>query len=215
MSLNPDVNTLQQDTYDSDLVPACVIVDKVYFQCQQRECIENVRVKLPQDCGSKFEFLDVIFNPGKIIDGTLIITDIPNRPNFRRVRFKIKVTFTVRIRNTATGAIQNITGTLPPIQKDVVLYIPDARDEFTFNIVVETFSQSLTEPIYDDNFLIFTVGVFILIKVVGKVQLLIPEYGFCPAPPECEEFQPDDICDDFDDADFPEFFPPQLEDIDL
>lgn len=218
MPLNPDVNTLQQgpyDPYDPDLIPVCVIVDKVYFQCQQRECIEDVRVKLPHDCGSEFEFLDIVFNPGKIIDGTLIITDIPNRPNFRRVRFKIKVTFNVRIRNTTTGAIQNITGALPPIQKDVVLYIPDARDEFTFKIVVETLSQSLTEPIFDDNCLIFTIGVFILIKVVGKVQLLIPEFGFCPAPPECEDFQPDDVCDEFDGADFPDFFPPQLDDMDL
>lgn len=218
MPLNLDSNLLQQSPYDPyfpDFVTACVIVDKVYFQCQQRECIENVRVRLPHDCSSKFEFLDVVFNPGEIINGTLIITDIPSRPNFRRVRFKVKITFTVRIRNTTTGAIENITGELPPIQKDIVLYIPDARDEFTFKIVVETLSQSLTEPIFDDGVLIFTIGVFMIIKVVGKVQLLIPEFGFCPAPPECEEFLPTDICDEFEMEDFPPFFPPQLEDMPL
>jgi len=201
------------DPYFPDFISACVIVDKVYFQCQQRECIENVRVALPHDCKSKFEFVDVVFNPGEIIKGTLVITDIPSRPNFRRVRFKVRVTFTVRVRNIATGVIENIAGELPPIQKDIVLYIPEARDEFTFKIVVETASSRLTEPTFDDGGLIFTIGVFMIIKVVGKVQLLIPEFGFCPAPDECEEFPEADVCEDFEDADFPDFFPPQLEDL--
>lgn len=215
MPFNPEANIAQSsyDPYFPDFLTACVIVDKVYFQCQQRECIENVRVRLPHDCSSKFEFLDVVFNPGEIINGTLVITDIPSRPNFRRVRFKVRVTFTAKVKNLVTGAIEKIVGEVPAIQKDVVLYIPDARDEFTFKIVVETLSQSLTEPIFDDGELIFTIGVFLIIKVVGRVQLLIPEFGFCPAPPECEEFLPTDICDEFEMEEFPDFFPPQLDQI--
>ncbi len=189
---------------------ACIIVDKVYFQCQQRECFENVRVRVPDGCIPKSKFLDVIFNPGEIIRGTLVITDIPNRPNFRRVRFKVKVTFTVRVKNMTTGTIESITKELPPIQKDIVLYIPEARDEFTFKVIVETLSESLTEPVYDDKFLIFTIGVFMITKVVGKVQLLVPEYGFCPTPDECEDFQQDEICDEFEMSEFPDFFPAQL-----
>lgn len=212
MSLDVDLNS-KRDPCFPKFKTACIIVDKVYFQCQQRECIEDVKVRIPHYCTPKFEFLDVLFNPGEIIKGTLVITDIPSRPNFRRVRFKVKVTFTVRVKNTVTGAIENVSGELPPIQKDIVLYIPGARDEFTFKIVVETLSESLTEPVFDDGCLIFTIGVFMITKVVGKVQLLIPEYGFCPAPPECEDFQPDEICDEFECSDFPDFFPPQLEDI--
>ena len=63
-----------------------------------RECIENVKVRIPHSCMPKFEFLDVIFNPGEIIRGTLVITDIPNRPNFRRVRFRVKITFTAELK---------------------------------------------------------------------------------------------------------------------
>ncbi len=211
MSLNPDLNPKSDSHhYRPGFKTACIMVDKVYFQCQQRECIENVKVRVPHSCMPKFEFLDVIFNPGEIIRGTLVITDIPSRPNFRRVRFRVKITFTARVKNITTGAIESITGELPPIQKDVVLYIPGARDEFTFKIIVDTLSESLTEPVLDDRTLIFTIGVFMIIKVVGKVQLLIPEYGFCPVPPECEDFQPDEICDEFEMADFPDFFPPQL-----
>lgn len=215
MPSNSDVNSTQplQDLPNGDFKTACIIVDKVYFQCQQRECIEDVRVRIPHYCTSKFEFLDIIFDEGKVIKGTLTITDIPNRPKFKRVRFKVKITFNVRIRNIVSGSIENTSGELPAIQKDIVLYIPDARDEFTFKIVVESLSQSLTDPVFDDGALIFTIGVFLIMKVVGKVQLLIPEYGFCPAPDECEEFQPDEVCDEFESSDFPDFFPPQLEDI--
>ncbi len=209
MSLNPDLDSKGRPHYPS-FKTACVMVDKVYFQCQQRECIEDVRVRIPHSCIPEFKFLDVIFNPGEIIRGTLVITDIPHRPNFRRVRFKVRVTFTVRIKNTVTGAVESITGKLPPIQKDVVLYIPRARDEFTFKIMVDTLSESLTEPVPDRGSLIFTIGVFMTIKVVGRVELLIPEYGFCPAPPECEDFHPEEICDEFESSKFPNFFPRQL-----
>ena len=190
---------------------ACVIVDKVYFQCKQRECIEDVKVRVPDSCIHKHGFLDVIFNPGEIKRGTLVITDMPDKPGFRRVRFKVKITFTVRVKN-ATGSVESITGELPLIQKDIVLYIPGARDEFTFKILVETLSESLTKkPIFDDGALIFTIGVFIITKVVGKVQLLIPEYGFCPVPCECVDFQEDGICEEFEMKDFPDFFPEQLQ----
>lgn len=215
MTLNSDSNSMEgmHGHCSSGFKSACIIVDKVYYQCQQRECVEDVRVRLPQDCTSKYEFLDVIFNPGEIIKGTLTITDIPGRPKFRRARFKVRVTFLVRVRNTATGVIENISAELPPIQKDVVVYLPEARDESTFKIVVETLSKVLGEPIFDNRELIFTIGVFIITKVVGKVQLLIPEYGFCTAPCDCEDFQPDKVCDDFESEDFPDFFPKQLGDI--
>ncbi len=88
--------------------------------------------------------------------------------------------------------------------------MPDARDEFQFRIVAETSSEILGEPIETDNKLTFAVGVFIITKVVGTVQLLIPAYGYCPAPDPCTEFSPEDLCDEFDDQPFPDFFPPQF-----
>ncbi|MBM7613928.1 hypothetical protein [Alkaliphilus hydrothermalis] len=216
MSLNQELNqgdriTLQKDPYCPDFKPECIIVDKVYFSCQQRECFERVFVPIP--CGDDYEFVDITFNPGEIVPNTLVITPIPNRPNFSRVRFRLSITFTLKIRIKDSKKVICIEGELPEIQKDIIMFIPEARDEFTFQIVLETASQLLNEPIKEDGFLVFAVGVFVIVKVVGRVQLLIPAFGFCPEPPECEEFFPEDICIDFDGAPFPEFFPPQLEDI--
>ncbi len=207
-----DKISLHHDPYFPDFKAECIIVDKVYFSCQQRECFEKVCVPIP--CDGDFQFVDIIFNPGEIIKNTIVITPIPNRPNFSRVRFRVRITFTLKLKDKGDKKVISIKGELPEIQKDIIMFIPEARDEFKFKIVIETASQLLSEPIKEDGFLVFAVGVFIIVKVVGRVQLLIPAFSFCPEPPDCEEFIADDVCIDFDMAPFPDFFPPQLEDID-
>lgn len=182
----------------------CVIIDKVFASCQQRECFPELEYNLE---GCSFE--RVRFRPGFIVPNTLTVTDICGRPNFRRVRFTIRVPF--QILDECGEIIQE--NFLPDIFKDVILYIPDARDEFDFRIVVETQSVLLCPPVVCGEVLTITVGVFVIVKVVGTVQLLIPTLGYCPPPPCCEEFSPEDICELFDYADFPDFFPPQLGDM--
>ncbi|MDD4680331.1 MAG: hypothetical protein PHP79_05500, partial [Clostridia bacterium] len=63
------------------------------------------------------------------------------------------------------------------------------------------------------NQIILSIGVFIIVKVVGFVQLLVQSFGYCPTPRECEEFLPEDVCVDFETRPVPPFFPPQLEDM--
>ncbi|WP_026894160.1 hypothetical protein [Clostridiisalibacter paucivorans] len=182
----------------------CIITDKVYAHCQQRECFANIDVDLNEG-----EFSSIKFRPGFIEENTLIVTDLENRPNFKRVQFTLKVPYEITKKDGST-----ITGFLPDIRKDIVLFIPSARDEFDFRIVVETSSSLLNTPTQSNGIVSLAVGVFVIVKVVGRVQLLIPAYGFCPEPPECEEFSPDkDICEEFEYRPFPDFFPPQFEDI--
>ncbi len=181
----------------------CVIVDKVFAACQQRECFPGLEYNL-DEC----DFDRIKFRPGFIVPNTLIVTDIPGRPNFRRVKFTIRIPF--KVLDDKGNVIAEFF--LPDVYKDVILYIPDARDEFDFRIVVETQSVLLSPPDFNNGELNITVGVFIIVKVVGTVQLLIPAYGYCPPPPACEEFSPEDICEMFDYEEFPEFFPPQLDD---
>lgn len=180
----------------------CLIVDKVFASCQQRECFPEVEVEVTP--GKTFGRIK--FRPGFIVPNTLIVTDT-DTPNFRRVRFTVRIPFQVLDNN---GNIIG-EGFLPDILKDIILYIPDARDEFEFRIVVETKSEVLLPPTQTGNIVTFTVGTFIIVKVVGTVQLVIPAFGYCPEPPFCTEFSPTDICEMFEYADFPEFFPPQLE----
>lgn len=200
---NPSEALMNDDlNYITETV--CIITDKVYAHCQQRECFPRVVEEIGEGT-----FKDIRFKPGFIVDGTLVVNDIENRPNFKRVRFTLRIPFEIIKKD---GKV--IKGFLPDILKDIVLFIPPARDEFDFRIVVETSSKVLGTPSVTDKKLTFAVGIFIIVKVVGRVQLLIPALGFCPEPPECEEFSPDEeICDQFDYEPFPDFFPPQFEDL--
>lgn len=56
-------------------------------------------------------------------------------------------------------------------------------------------------------FLCVTLGLFIIIKCEIVVQLLIPAYGYCPVPEECQ--CSDDPCKEFMKREIPEFYPPQ------
>lgn len=195
---------LMEDDLNYITETVCIITDKVYAHCQQRECFPKFDVDL-----EKGEFESIKFGSGFIVPGTLVTNDIENRPNFRRVRFTLKIPFVITRKDGST-----LEGFLPDIFKDIVLFIPDARDEFDFRIVVESSSKLLTAAIQSGTTLTIAVGVFIIVKVVGRVQLLIPAFGFCPEPPECEEFSPEeDICEKFEYEQFPDFFPPQFEDL--
>lgn len=181
----------------------CVIIDKVFASCQQRECFPEIEADL---CDKKFG--RIRFRPGFVVPNTLIVSDT-DTCNFRRVRFTVRIPFQVLDCN---GNVID-EDFLPDIFKDIITYIPDARDEFDFRIVIETKSDVLACPIVTDGKVVFTVGTFIIVKVVGTVQLLIPVFGYCPPPEPCCEFSPEDICEEFDQSEFPDFFPPQLGDL--
>src|SRR5690554_4628891 len=133
----------------------CVIVDKVFASCQQRECFPKIEVEI----GDK-TFGRIRFRPGFIVPNTLIVTDT-DTPNFRRVRFTVRIPYQVL---SPSGKV--ITEDyLPDILKDIIIYLPDARDEFEFRIVVETASDELSTPIKTGNTLTFPVGTFIIVKV--------------------------------------------------
>ncbi|MBU3154648.1 hypothetical protein LL037_16710 [Clostridium estertheticum] len=60
-----------------------------------------------------------------------------------------------------------------------------------------------------ESFLDITLGFHLIVKCELIVQLLIPAYGYCPVPCQCEEDCEEDPCEEFDRAPVPKFFPDQ------
>jgi len=60
-----------------------------------------------------------------------------------------------------------------------------------------------------ESFLDITLGFHLIVKCELIVQLLIPAYGYCPIPCQCEEDVEEDPCEKFDRAPVPKFFPDQ------
>lgn len=193
----------------------CIIVEKVYASCQQRECFPAFIVDLP-GTGAPFTFVSMTFDNGVFVPGSTVITPIPSRPNFSRVQFTLQIPYTLTLLNNLGNTVV-LTGTLPDIEKDIIMYFPPTRPEFSFNLRLETRSELLDTPIMTTTTAQFVVGSFVITKVTGLVQLLVPAFGFCPEPPPCEEFPPGPLnpCITFLDTTltpFPsDFFPPQLD----
>ncbi|MHB1406463.1 MAG: YncE family protein [Desulfitobacteriaceae bacterium] len=193
----------------------CIIVEKVYASCQQRECFPAFTITLPTAPGP-FTFVSMTFANGLILPGSIVITPIPSRPNFSRVQFTIQIPYTLTLRD-ATGALVTLTGNLPDILKDIILYLPPTRPEFDLNLRIETRTELLTSPSFSATTIEIAIGSFVVTKVTGLVQLLVPAFGFCPEPPVCEDFPsgPLNPCITFFDTTltpFPsDFFPPQLD----
>lgn len=193
-----------------DFKSTSIIADKIYSHCQQRNCFENITI----DIGSS-SFKSIVFKPGFIVENTLIISDIKNRPNFKRVQFLLRIPFEI-----TTGNQDIIEAYLPDIFKDIILFMPEARDEFSFKIVAETSSKLLRTPTILNNQLSLAAGVFIIIKVVGRVPLFIPALEFCQEFRSINEIY-DSLagtytvnnenlgCDVFQFSNFPNFFPVQ------
>lgn len=190
----------------------CIIVEKVYASCQQRECFSSFPVVLPEGV-PPFTLISISFGNGVIVQPTRIIP-IPSRPNFSRVQFTIQIPYTLSLKDSV-GQTFTLTGDLPDISKDVVMYYPPTRSEFDLNLRVETRTEIITSPIFTTTTVQLAIGSFVVTKVTGLVQLLIPTFGYCSEPPVCEEFQPQNPCLDFFDTSrtpFPnDFYPPQLD----
>jgi len=181
---------IQVDAYET----CCLIVDKVFSQYQCRTCFSKIPLPLPYE-----DYQNIHFKPGFIVENTLQVSEIITRPNFQRVRFKVRIPFEALSKDNSL-----YQGFLPDIEKDLVMYMPPARREFSYKILVETRSELL--PVFNPAEPSFAAGVFMVIKAVGQVQLQVLSYS-CPEPPLCEEqFEPS-VCEEFLFRNLPQFYP--------
>ena len=130
----------------------------------------------------------VTFENGSVVPGTLKITPLPDRPNYSRIQLVITVPFKAFVKSDI-GKSAVIKGVLPNIEKDIVMYKPQTRDEFKFDTVIETRSEVLSTPSITEDSIKVAVGVFLVIKIIGEVELIIPAYKYNIEPPECEVYQ--------------------------
>ena len=76
-------------------------------------------------------------------------------------------------------------------------------------LVAECLDGDLSKDDCGENVLDITLGFHLIVKCELVVQLLIPAYGYCPVPCECEDEIEVDACDKFNRAPVPKFFPDQ------
>lgn len=189
----------------------CIQVNKVYDSCLQQETMTDVQITLKDVDGIPFipplTFTGCRSTSTKGILKDTTITRLEDRPNFARVRTKVHIPVEITFedvngkKGTARGFVV--------VPKDVILYVPnESVIPFHLESIVSAICVSGEFVKCDPLTVVVDICITIILKIVAKVELLIPAYGFCEIPP-CEEFS-DNVCDEF--FRLP-LFPPQLEDV--
>lgn len=179
----------------------CIVTEKVYDECKSTQVNED-----------QFIYFADVANP--VVDTQCQKVELLDGPFCEVIRpGRVRVTFTYRVKTriffedtTSTTLSQDVnvikTFNLARAGEEglhVQCYVP-------FIECLDCFISS-EEQVNDQIQTTITccVGKYILLKLKATVQLLIPAYGFCPEPPDCDEVLGE--CPDFQ----PEWppFPPQ------
>ena len=122
----------------------------------------------------------------------LTVDRLCDRPCFARVRASIDVPIDILF--TDSRCVEYIGKGVVTVEQDLLLSIPDESIvPYTLEAMVSAICVSGTY--LGNNQFRMTVCVTIIMKVLAKVEILIPSYGFCTIPP-AEEFA-DSVCDEF------------------
>ena len=188
----------------------CIQVQRVYDSCLFQEQLSNQRIALisyglvPGSCGCDqggdgcnqpvmpitFESCRSTTTEGVIRN--LSVERLCDRPCFARVRGQVDVPIDILF--TDANCREYIGRGVVTVDRDVLLSIQDESIvPYTIEAMVSAICVSGTYTC--NNIFELEICVTVVLKVLAKVEMLVPSYGFCEVPP-CEEFA-DSVCDEF------------------
>ena len=192
----------------------CIQVQRVYDSCLQQQQLTNVNVTITSyaqvvttgcGCNAAAEEVPPTSTPVPPITfescrSTSMDVDISNlsverladRPCFARVRGAVEIPIDILFSDSQCR--EYIGKGVITVNRDVLLAIPD-DSIVPFTLEGMASAVCVAGSYQGDNVFRLTICVTIVLKVLAKVEILVPSYGFCPIPP-CEEFS-DAVCDEF------------------
>ncbi|MBT9140334.1 MAG: hypothetical protein DDT30_00910 [Dehalococcoidia bacterium] len=204
-----DVNEVQLGPCDpylgcpppSEIV--CIKVDKVYYECKNIQVNEDVFTFSPEPEHPVFDVS--CHNVELCCEPCCEVV----RPGLVSVTFRYKVTIRLFFPTTCESACKDLCQVVTVTK---LFNIPRAGEDGLHVQCYVPFLECLNafisavDPETGEVTIIACVGKYILIKLKATVQLMVPAYGFCPEPPDCDEVF--GICPDFR----PEWppYPPQI-----
>ena len=192
----------------------CIQVQRVYDSCLQQQQLTNVNVTVTSyaqvvttgcGCNQAAEEVPPTSTPVPPITfescrsssmdvdiSNLSVERLADRPCFARVRGAVQIPIDILF--TDSQCREYIGKGVIIVNRDVLLAIPD-DSIVPFNLEGMASAVCVAGSYQGDNVFRLTICVTIVLKVLAKVEILVPSYGFCPIPP-CEEFA-DSVCDEF------------------
>ena len=187
----------------------CIQVQRVYDSCLYQEQLSEQRVTLVSyglvPSGGNENCSDACNQPTLPItfescrstttEGTirnLSVERLCDRPCFARVRCQIDVPIDILF--TDANGREYIGRGVVTVDRDVLLSIPD-ESIVPYTIEAMVSAICVRGSYVGSNVFELEICVTAILKVLAKVEILVPSYGYCDVPP-CEEFA-DSVCDEF------------------
>ena len=190
----------------------CIQVQRVYDSCLQQEQLTNREVTIssyaqvvgngccpnsetttpPSAPVAPITFESCRSSATDIDVSNLTVERLADRPCFARVRGYIDIP--VDILFTDSRCVEYIGKGTVRVNKDVLLSVPD-DSIVPYSLEGMASAICVSGSYLGDNVFRMTICVSVILKVLARVEILIPTYGFCSIPP-CEEFA-DNVCDEF------------------
>lgn len=185
----------------------CIQVQRVYDSCLYQEQLSQQRITLVSyglvpSCSGETDacsqpVMPITFESCRSTTTEGVIRNLSverlcDRPCFARVKCQIDVPIDILF-SDANGR-EYIGRGVVTVDRDVLLSIPDESIvPYTIEAMVSAICVSGTY--IGNNIFELEVCVTAILKVLAKVEILVPSYGYCEVPP-CEEFA-DSVCDEF------------------
>lgn len=217
----------------SELV--CIEVPKIFDQCLIKRCLryDEGPDTNTTDCELRSNPLTdpIRYIGSRDFNITLTsVTKIPinGQPNFKKLIISYMISFYAdyidakgvnrcelfEINRTDTvgkfycpDSIAQISASFVPVENSLDL----DSNIIKLEMVAEALNGELLHDECGNDVLDITLGYYIVVKCELIVQLLIPAYDYCPVPTQrCSDEEPDvDVCEIFDKAPVPKFYPDQ------
>ena len=210
----------------------CVEIPKVFDQCLIKRC-------LVYNCGPDTTCTDEelrggpLKNPKTFLECSdfklklLSVEKIPLKrdPSYKKVIINFVISFYAYFIN-CNGEREREFFEIKRTEVIPRFYCPDSiaqmsssfeagrcEDHDSEIIKLEMVAEYLDGVFFTDDdcndFIDITLGYHLIVKCELVVELLIPAFGYCPVPCQCEEEPEEDPCERFDRAPVPKFFPDQ------
>ena len=187
----------------------CIQVQRVYDSCLYQEQLSQQRITLQSyglvPCGCSGQEHETNTQPVMPItfescrstttEGTirnLSVERLCDRPCFARVKCSIDLPIDILFSDAAGR--EYIGRGVVTVDRDVLLSVPD-ESIVPYSIESMVSAICVSGTYVGNNIFELEVCVTVVLKVLAKVEILVPSYGFCEVPP-CEEFA-DSVCDEF------------------
>lgn len=189
----------------------CIQVQRVYDSCLMQEQLKEQKVTLlsyglvptgngsncdPQENASTQPNMPITFESCRSTSTEGVIRNLSverlcDRPCFGRVRCQIDVPIDILF--TDASCREYIGRGMVTVDRDVLLSIPD-ESIVPYNIESMVSAICVSGTYLRNNVFELEICVTVVLKVLAKVEILVPSYGYCEVPP-CEEFA-DSVCDE-------------------